>query len=226
MLDREKQARQQWQNAVNNAQGHFFEEYIEAACITYQARQQAEVKKTPEPFRVTTKHKNGTFTGRFTALAQPDFQGTLSGGRSIVFEAKYTTTDRLKRSILTDEQMNALEHHHGLGAVAGVCVGIKDNFFFIPWEVWWDMKRIYGRQYITAADAEQYRVRFTGAVMFLDYIHEQEPFRPDKGKKADWRADHEEEKIHQADDQSKPANGLQFRKTSGNGGCKKPRESS
>jgi len=29
----------------------------------------------------------------------------------------------------------------------------------------------YGRQYVTAADIEPYRVRFTGAVLFLDYIH-------------------------------------------------------
>ncbi len=216
-MPEQQKARQQWQNAVNNAQGHFFEGYIKAACTTYQTQARAKVDKTPEPFRVTIKHQNGTFTGRFTALAQPDFQGTLRGGRSIVFEAKYTTTDRLKRSILTDEQMNALEHHHGLGAVAGVCAGIKDNFFFIPWEVWRDMKRIFGRQYITAADAEPYRVRFNGTVMFLDYIHPE--------TKTDRRAE-DEEKPYQKDSASNTANSLQFRKTGGNIGGKKPRKSS
>jgi recombination protein U len=166
-MDKQSQDRKQWQNAVNNAQGHFFEDYIKAACIAYQAQERAEIKKTPEPFRVTAKHQNGTFTGRFTAPAQPDFQGTLAGGRSIVFEAKYTTTDRLKRAVLTAEQMDALEYHHGLGAVAGICAGIKDLFYFIPWAVWRDMKRIFGRQYITAAEAEPYRVRFTGRLCSL-----------------------------------------------------------
>jgi len=169
MID-QKKARQQYQNKVNNTQGHFFESYIKTACQIYRYKEIAEVEKTPEPFRVIQKHQNGTFTGRFTALAQPDFQGTLKGGRSIVFEAKYTSTDEMKRSVLTDNQMDSLEHHLKLGALAGVCIGIKDKFFFIPWEVWRDMKAKYKRQYLTAEDIAEYRVRFTGAVMFLDYI--------------------------------------------------------
>ena len=87
--------RRQWQNRVNNAQGHFFEESIKAACVVYSMEGRAEVDKTPEPFRVMEKSRDGIFKGRFTAHAQPDFQGTLAGGRSIVFEAKYTTTGRL-----------------------------------------------------------------------------------------------------------------------------------
>ena len=102
MLDKvtaQQQARQQWQNRVNNAQGHFFEGAIMAACQFYHDRERAEIDKTPEPFRVTSKSRNGTFTGRFTAHAQPDFQGTLAGGRSIVFEAKYTATDVIRRNV-------------------------------------------------------------------------------------------------------------------------------
>ena len=163
---------QQYQNKVNNAQGHFFEDYIKAGCRFYALRERAEIDKTPEPFRVLEKSRDGIFRGRFTAHAQPDFQGTLAGGRSIVFEAKYTTTDRLKREILTDEQQKALESHRARGAVAGVCVGIKNDFFFVPWTVWWDMKERFGRKYVTAADLEQWRVKFNGAVLFLDYIHE------------------------------------------------------
>lgn len=165
-----QQARQQWQNKVNNAQGHLFEDGIRVACLSYHDSGRAEIDKTPEPFRVTSKGKDGTFTGRFTALASPDFQGTLRGGRSIVFEAKYTTTDRLKRAVLTGAQMEALENHARSGAAAGVCGGIQDAYFFMPWELWRDMKKHFGRVYVTAADLEPYRVRFTGAVMFLDYI--------------------------------------------------------
>ena len=46
-----QQARQQWQNRVNNAQGHIFEDGIKAACQVYQGSGRATVDKTPEPFR-------------------------------------------------------------------------------------------------------------------------------------------------------------------------------
>lgn len=167
----QKRARQQYQNKVNNAQGHFFEGYIKAGCVFYAERERAAIDKTPEPFRVLEKFAGGIFKGRFTAAAQPDFQGTLDGGRSIVFEAKYTTTDRMKRDVLTQNQQGALARHAQHGAIAAVCVGIGNNFFFVPWEAWRDMKERFGRQYVTVEDIEEYRVRFTGALLFLDYIH-------------------------------------------------------
>ena len=161
-----------YQNAVNNAQGHSFEEYIKDGCAYYSARGRAEIDKTPEPFRVMEKLGGGIFKGRFTAPAQPDFQGTLAGGRSIVFEAKHTTTDRLKRDVLTGEQQDTLERHHRRGAVSAVCVGIGNNFFFVPWVIWRDMKEHFGRKYVTAANLEPFRVRFNGAVLFLDPKHD------------------------------------------------------
>ena len=163
---------QRYQNAVNNAQGHFFEDYIKAGCALYSRQGRAEIDKTPEPFRVMEKLGGGIFKGRFTAPAQPDFQGTLAGGRSIVFEAKYTTTDRLKRDVLTGEQQDTLARHHMMGAVAAVCAGIGNNFFFVPWVVWRDMKQHFGRKYVTAANLEPFRVRFNGAVLFLDLKHD------------------------------------------------------
>ena len=41
-----------YQNKINNAQGHSFEDYIKAACAFYKDRGRASVDKTPEPFRV------------------------------------------------------------------------------------------------------------------------------------------------------------------------------
>ena len=164
-----KGERARYQNAVNNAQGHSFEDAIKAGCALYSMKERAEIEKIPEPFRVISKsEKGGIFKGRFTAHAQPDFQGTLAGGRSIVFEAKYTTTDRLKRDVLTGEQQDALERHRNRGAVSGVCAGIGNNFFFVPWVIWRDMKEHFGRKYVTAANLEPFRVRFNGAVLFLD----------------------------------------------------------
>ena len=161
----------QYQNKVNNAQGHAFEDLIKRGCTTYLMQDRAIIDKTPEPFCVMEKSRDGIFKGRFTARAQPDFQGTLAGGRSIVFEAKYTTTDRMKRDVLTEEQRDALERHAARGAVAAVCAGIGDKFFFVPWSVWRDMKEHFGRKYVTAANLEPFRVRFNGAVLFLDWKH-------------------------------------------------------
>lgn len=158
----------QYQNTVNNAQGHLFEDSIIAACKTYAQNGQAAIDKTPEPFRVTKKYKNGEFTGRFTSPAQPDFQGTLKGGKSIVFEAKYTTTDRLKQDILTVRQAETLDYHHSLGAITAICAGIGQAYYFIPWTVWRDMKSIFGRKHLKPQDIEKYRVHYAMGIMFLD----------------------------------------------------------
>lgn len=155
----------------NNAQGWIFEDAIVKACELYAQQGRADVDKTPEPFRVTQKHQNGLFTGRFTAKAMPDFEGTLAGGRSIIFEAKYTTNDRIKRSVLTEKQMEKLERRLKMGAVALVVFGIGQRFYTVPWPHWRDMKQLYGRQYLTHADIELYRIKYNGAVLFLDYVH-------------------------------------------------------
>lgn len=166
----ENKLRQQYQNKLNNAQGQHFEREILAGCRMYAQAKVAYIDKTPEPFRVTKKSNNGIFTGRFSTPAQPDFQGTLYGGRSIMFEAKRTGKDRITRNVLTDTQMDVLEKHNRLGALCGVCISIQDDFFFIPWNVWRDMKEMYGRQYLKAEDIEEYKVRFDGAVHFLQNI--------------------------------------------------------
>ena len=209
------EAARRYQNTVNNAQGHFFEDAIKAGCAVYSARGRAEIDKTPEPFRVISKsEKGGIFKGRFTAHAQPDFQGTLAGGRSIVFEAKHTTTDRLKRDVLTDEQQAALERHARMGALAAVCAGIGNDFFFVPWEIWRDMKSCFGRKYVTATDLDAFRVHFNGAVLFLDYARKISG-RWISGADCDfqkWRnADHEETaaKNAESDGPGHTANGVQ-----------------
>ena len=51
-----------WQAMKNNAQGGFFEGYIKAACEFYKSRGVAVVEKMPEPFKVTSTSRDGTFT--------------------------------------------------------------------------------------------------------------------------------------------------------------------
>ena len=51
-------------------------------------------------------------------------------------------------------------------------IRIGNDFFFVPWFIWRDMKQCFGRKYVTAADLESFRIRFNGAVLFLDYTHQ------------------------------------------------------
>ncbi len=189
MIEKEERPKlpQGYQNRVNNAQGHDFESAILRGCAIYAAQGIAYIEKTPEPFRVTSKSKSGgIFQGRFTARAQSDFQGTVGGGRSIVFEAKYTTTDRLRWDVLTEKQREALERHQSLGALALVCVGIQGGFFAVPWSRWKNMKQLWGRRYVTANDLEPCRVKFDGAVRFLEYVHTN-PSAEAAGGETPWR---------------------------------------
>ncbi|MCC0707002.1 Holliday junction resolvase RecU [Clostridioides sp. ES-S-0190-01] len=171
----DKKLQQRYKNKVANAQGQHFENYINSACIIYRNDNRAEIDKTPEPFRVLSKDKTGKFTGRFIANAQPDFKGALKTGMCICFEAKYTLKDNIKRSVLTNTQLETLDRYYHMGAITGVCIGIQDRFYFIPFLVWKNMKNCFGRQYVKQEDIKRFEVKFfNGAVLFLDYITKDE----------------------------------------------------
>lgn len=169
--ERERAAKK-YRAAMSNARGRIHEDMILGACRAYGIQGRAYVIKVPEPFRVITKNRGrGIATVQFTAHAQPDFVGVLKGGEAIAFEAKHTDGEKLLQRVVTPTQAAALQRVHDLGGAAAVCAGIGDRFFMIPWERFSDMKRLYGRAFVTAADVEPYRVKFDGVIWFLDYIH-------------------------------------------------------
>lgn len=153
----------------NNDQGKQFEKLILAGCTYYEQKGIAIIEKTPEPFGVVKKFKDGTFTGRFHKKAQPDFQGTLSNGRSIIFEAKSTESDRINQNVLTMAQQEYLENHFKLGAYVGVCVQIRKTYAFIPWKIWRSMKEDKGRKYMTESEISFYSIKTPGFISFLEY---------------------------------------------------------
>ena len=149
--------------------GEYFENVIEASLDWYLARGTANIEKTPEPMKPLGKpNRKGQFLACYTKAAQPDYKGTLDGGRSVVFEAKHTDTDRIEHSRLTKEQFDKLEIHHNMGACAFVLVsfGLTD-FFRIPFEDWRDMKSLFGRKYIRRDECEPYRVAYMAGVVKL-----------------------------------------------------------
>lgn len=81
----------------SRAAGAALEKLIEVSCEVYKSRKLAYIEKTPEPMRpISGADRQGKFTAIYTAAAQPDYKGTLSGGRAVVFEAKHTDSDTMK----------------------------------------------------------------------------------------------------------------------------------
>lgn len=151
----------------SRAAGEHWENMIEAACQHYRLKEIAEITKTPEPMKPLSRpNSKGQFTACYTKQAQPDYKGTLKGGRAVVFEAKHTDSDRMQQSVISSEQEKQLDRHAALGAECFVMVSFGfQQFFKVPWEVFRDMKARYGRKYITPEDVQEYRVRYIGGVL-------------------------------------------------------------
>lgn len=146
--------------------GDFWENMIETACQHYRLTGQAEITKTPEPMRPIKSLGQGKFVAHYVKMAQPDYKGTLAGGRAVVFEAKHTDSDRLQQSVISSEQEKQLDRHAKLGAECFVMVSFGfEQYFKIPWEVFRDMKANYGRKYIKPEDVQQYKVKYIGGVL-------------------------------------------------------------
>ena len=171
-----EEAKKRYKATMSNGRGRQHEMMIEGGCRHYAATGRASIIKVPEPFRVLRKDRaRGIATVQFTARAQPDYIGCITGGRMIAFEAKHTDTGRLMQRAVTPTQAAALQEYHERGAVAAVCVGVGGDFFMVPWPVFANMKKLYGRLYVTAADLAPYKVKFTGVILFLDYENRSTP---------------------------------------------------
>lgn len=62
--------------------GSYFEAMISGSCDYYLDRGLAKIEKTPEPMKpLGPKNYKGQFLACYTKQAQPDYKGTLKGGR-------------------------------------------------------------------------------------------------------------------------------------------------
>lgn len=160
----------QYKGAMAKATGAMFEKLIDVTCIHYRNKNMAIIEKTPEPMKPIKSLGGGRFVAHFEKQAQPDYKGTLNTGQAIIFEAKHTDKDRIEQSRLTNEQMKGLELYSNMGAICFVLVSIGMNKFYrVPWEVWRDMKSIYGYKHMKLGDLEEYRLPVkNGLIMLLD----------------------------------------------------------
>lgn len=144
--------------------GTTFEDIISDSCEYYEEIGIAKIDKTPEPMRTLRPLGRGRYEAVYTKQAQPDYKGTLRGGRAIVFEAKHTDTDRIKRSVISDEQEKCLNAYEQMGAECYVLVSFGfRRFFKFPWKLFRDMKYHFGVKHIREIDhISDFEIKFVG----------------------------------------------------------------
>lgn len=149
--------------------GEAFEKLIEKSFAYYEACGSACVEKTPEPMKPIKNLGGGKFVAFFEKKAQPDYKGTIKGGRTVIFEAKFTSTDRINQNRVSPSQMSYMTKLERLGARCYVVVGFSTGSVYrFPWKDWCDMKKIFGRKFITERDDIcRYKVRCQDGYLML-----------------------------------------------------------
>lgn len=143
----------------NREEGRAFEEILDHTFAYYSSKGYAQIDKTPEPFKIIRRMGDGRFLGCFTKRAQPDYKGTIKGGRTVIFEAKYTSGDRLTQDRVSDIQAAYMDQASALGARCYVLAGFKNGGVYrIPWADWSNMKQKFGHKYVTEKDLQEYRI--------------------------------------------------------------------
>ena len=84
-MSKDKDPRRQLMGKISKAKGKHFEERLDASFAYYRDCGYAIIEKTPEPMRPTKNLGNGKFIAFFEKKAQPDYKGTIKGGRTVMF---------------------------------------------------------------------------------------------------------------------------------------------
>lgn len=157
----------------NKTNGELFERLISLSCEHYLEEEIAFIEKTPEPFHITGKDRNGVVKGYYAKASQPDYKGILYGGKGIMFEAKHTDTDQMKQSAVTENQSEELDIYERFGATCFVLVSMGfEGFYRVPWNVWKEMKERFGHKYMSYKELEPYEVKAN--INLIDFLYDSE----------------------------------------------------
>ena len=159
---KQKNPYRQLQGKVNHFLGENFENRITNICKYYEINNLAKIEKTPEPMKIIQHIDHGHFEAIFTKAAQPDFKGCIKGGKTVVFDAKFTQSDRITYQALSENQREALMYYHKLEAISFVLVGFANGEIYkVGIENWENMKKDFGRKYIlqTELDEKYFKVK-------------------------------------------------------------------
>jgi recombination protein U len=156
---------------ISHGIGANFEKEVEKICKIYEEKKLAKIEKTPEPMKILKHVENGRFEAIFTKAAQPDFKGTLKGGKTVVFDAKYTESDRIRYQVLSDFQRQTLLQYKELGAEAFILVGFQDGAIYrIDVETWDGMKENMGRKYILQKELNEMQLEAKNVKGVIDFL--------------------------------------------------------
>lgn len=166
-----KNPNRQLSGRISHGIGQNFETRVEAICELYKNKKIAKIEKTPEPMKILKYIDGGRFEAVFTKAAQPDFKGTLKGGQTIVFDAKYTEADRIRYQVLSDFQRETLLEYKELGAMAFVLVGFGDGSVYrIDIDTWDGMKENMGRMYIKQEELDNMKLEANNVNGLVDFL--------------------------------------------------------
>lgn len=152
--------------------GEAFERWINQSCEYYLKHGVAHIEKTPEPFHITSKERDGTVKGFYEKKGQPDYKGILCDGIGIMFEAKHTDSDRIMQRVVTDKQWESLDIYEQFGAhcFVMVSIGLK-KFYRVPWSVWKRMKELFKHKYMSEKELEPYTLKEKyGLILILEGV--------------------------------------------------------
>ena len=160
--------------AQARASGEAFERMVMAAAAFYEDRGISVIDKTPEAFKILrpADRSKGQFICCFTKQAQPDFKGILIDSTMVLFDAKHTDKNQIRRDVVTTEQEECFERYMKMGAMCFLVVSLAfEKFYRVPWVVFRDMKKIYGHKYMGETELKPYRVDYRGGILrFLDGV--------------------------------------------------------
>ena len=97
-MTEKKDPKRQLLGKIAKVRGKQFESRIDDSFAYYAQKGFAIIEKTPEPMHPTKNLGNGKFIAYYEKQAQPDYKGTIKGGRTVMFEAKFTAADRMEQS--------------------------------------------------------------------------------------------------------------------------------
>lgn len=156
--------------------GALFENLIERTCTHYRGKGIADIKKTPEPMKPISPLGRGQFRAVYTKKGQPDFMGTLKGGRSVQVEAKHTQAKLIQFDTVQDHQGLQLQNTERLGGLALIVISFRfENFYALTWTEWQQVKKDTGKKSCNEKDLAEYKVDQVAArIQFLDRFIEGE----------------------------------------------------
>ena len=170
MMSDTERFKRQIRGARSKRNGKLFEDLVTASCHYYASRRTALIIKTPEPMKPIKDLGSGRFIAYYEKAAQPDYKGVMRGGRTVIFDAKHTDTDRLEQKAVTDAQAAMLTNHEQFGAICFILISFGfQRYYRVPWQVFKQMKENFGRKYIKPGDLDKYKVEYMGGVIkFLE----------------------------------------------------------